>query len=205
MKSYKSILAILVVFAFCNQTVASENSKQQLMQRLQTLQSFTADFEQVVVDADANIVHQAAGNIALAQPNRLRWHTTMPDEILLVADGSAVYQVDYFVEQVSIISQSDAVNNNPMMLLTSNVESDWDQFDVNLSDQGFIISAKKEGPVLSLTLVFNGDKLSQILSVDSQEQESQLTFSNQAQNIPLAVDVFEPSMPDGFIIDDQRP
>ena len=204
MKMLKFIVGVIVASGLTMPIFAQE-PKQQLMQKLQQLQSFSAKFEQVVVDAQDNVVHEAAGSIALAQPNNLRWHTTDPDEILLIANGESVYQIDYFVEQVSIISQSDAVNNNPMMLLTSTEQSDWEQFNVTLLDNGFEIIAKEQGPISSLTLVFENDLLTSIRSLDSQEQESQLVFSDQIQNKPLSLAIFEPSMPAGFIIDDQRP
>lgn len=204
MRMLKFIVGVIVASGL-TMPISAQEPKQQLMQKLQQLQSFSAKFEQVVVDAQDNVVHEAAGSIALAQPNNLRWHTTDPDEILLIANGESVYQIDYFVEQVSIISQSDAVNNNPMMLLTSTEQSDWEQFNVTMLDNGFEIIAKEQGPISSLTLVFENDLLTSIQSLDSQEQKSQLVFTDQIQNKPLSLAIFEPSMPAGFIIDDQRP
>jgi len=204
MKNFKAI-SVYIVFLMLSFTVqANDDPKKALMAQLDSLQSFSSKFNQVVVDTNGTIVHQASGAITLAQPNKLRWHTTLPDEILLIADGESVYQIDYFVEQVSIVSQSSAVENNPMMLLTTKSQSDWDKFDVVNADKGFTIQAIQQGPIKTLTLIFDGNLLTEIRSVDSQEQESRLTFSDQVQNQPLPLETFTPLVPSGFIVDDQR-
>ena len=200
----KDFVLVLFLIILSHSVLAMDDSKQALMSQLDTLKSFSAKFEQNVVDANGVIVNQASGTIALAQPNKLRWHTEMPDEILLIADGDALYQVDYFVEQVSIVNQASAIENNPMILLTSKDPSDWDKFDVTLSDSGYLIQAKQQGAIRSLSLVFADGILTQITSVDSQEQESRLIFTEQNQNTPLPLETFVPNVPSGFIVDDQR-
>ena len=178
----KYLVGILVTACLAVPLNAAGLAKQELMLRLQQLQSFTADFEQVVSDAQDNVMHQASGSIALAQPDNLRWHTTEPDEIMLIADGESVYQIDYFVEQVSIVNQSNAINSNPMMLLTSTDPLDWQDFTVSRVDGGYQITGQQQASIISLKLIFENDLLSIIRSVDSQEQQSQLTFSEQIEN-----------------------
>ena len=200
----KYLVGILVTACLAVPFNAAGSAKQELILRLQQLQSFTADFEQVVSDAQANVMHQASGSIALAQPDNLRWHTTEPDEIMLIADGESVYQIDYFVEQISIVNQSDAINSNPMMLLTSTDPLDWEDFTVSRVDSGYQITGQQQASIISLELIFKNDLLSIIRSVDSQEQQSQLTFSEQIENGPLSAEMFQPNLPAEFIIDDQR-
>ena len=204
MKMLRASSLFVVILMICFPVHSDTDPKLALMEQLDSLRSFKSNFQQTVVDANGTVVHQASGQISLAQPNKLRWHTTLPDEILLIADGDAVYQIDYFVEQVSIVNQSSAIKNNPMMLLTTKETKDWQKFDVSLSEGGFVITAKQQGPIQSLTLVFDDNVLSKIQSVDSQEQESRLIFSEQVQNQPLAFDMFTPVVPPGFIVDDQR-
>ena len=49
----------------------------------------------------------------MQRPNRFNWHTTSPDESLIVADGKDVWVYDPFVEQVTALKMKDAVLNTP--------------------------------------------------------------------------------------------
>ena len=150
------------------------------------------------------MVHEATGELVLKRPNQLRWHTQFPDEVLLLADGTTIWQLDYFVEQVTALNQADAVTNNPMMLLTSSSDDDWQQFDVSREDNTYTITSLNEGPIRSLTLVYEGENLIEILTVDSQQQISRLELIEPAFNLVLPEGVFAPELPNGFVLDDQR-
>ncbi|MBT0586345.1 outer membrane lipoprotein chaperone LolA [Alteromonas oceanisediminis] len=206
----KHCLKIITIAACSLSYNAFGSDKTDAAEALQTvlrgINTYMADFNQTVVDAQGNEVHQAEGKISMAQPNLLRWHTTAPDEILLVADGDAVWQIDYFVEQVSVVDQQTAMQNNPMMLLTSNNADDWHAFDISRVDNGFSITAKERSQIMSLTLVLNDqNRITSLKSLDAQGQTSMLAFTNVRQNVPLGdANTFILTVPEGFYLDDQR-
>lgn len=184
--------------------ILAESAKQALRDKLATLDTIQTSFEQTVSDLNGEVVHEATGELVLKRPNQLRWHTQFPDEVLLLADGITIWQLDYFVEQVTALNQADAVTNNPMMLLTSSSDEDWQQFDVSREDNTYTITSLNEGPIRSLTLVYEGENLIEILSVDSQQQISRLELIEPAFNLVLPEGVFAPELPNGFVLDDQR-
>ena len=191
------------------------------------MRQFRANFAQTVVDAQQNVVHEAQGVLTMTRPDKLRWETTFPDETLLIADGEAVWNVDTFVEQVTVLSQANAIKDNPVMLLTSNDDSIWSTFSINQLDnelskllgqenrsgqentsnlRSFQVTPKQPGgQILTLTLTFNSsNELAALTMLDAQQQISTLTFSDIETTFPLAADTFEVEVPDSFIIDDQR-
>ena len=101
---------------------------------LSDMRQFRANFAQTVVDAQQNVVHEAQGVLTMTRPDKLRWETTFPDETLLIADGEAVWNVDTFVEQVTVLSQANAIKDNPVMLLTSTDDSTWSMFSITQLD-----------------------------------------------------------------------
>jgi outer membrane lipoprotein carrier protein len=203
------------------------NDTSALKALLNDMRQFRANFAQTVVDAQQNVVHEAQGVLTMTRPDKLRWETTFPDETLLIADGEAVWNVDTFVEQITVLSQANAIKDNPVMLLTSNDDSTWSMFSIsqldnelsqlvgqkNRSEQentsglrSFQITPKQQGgQILTLTLTFNSDnELAALTMLDAQQQISTLTFSGIETTFPLAADTFEVEVPDSFIIDDQR-
>ncbi|CAB9494125.1 outer membrane lipoprotein chaperone LolA [Alteromonas macleodii] len=191
---------------------------------LSDMKQFRAGFDQTVVDAQQNIVHEAQGTLTMTRPNKLRWETTFPDETLLVSDGEAVWNVDTFVEQVTVISQANAIKDNPIVLLTSTDEATWSKFSISQMSSGvsannatsdinngpalqsYQITPKEEGgQIVTLTLTFNqDDELASLNMLDAQQQISTLVFNNIETRFPVPADTFSVDIPDSFIVDDQR-
>ena len=195
-----------------------------LQARLSNMKQFRAGFAQTVVDAQQNVVHEAQGTLTMTRPNKLRWETTFPDETLLVADGEAVWNVDTFVEQVTVLSQDNAIKDNPIVLLTSTDEATWSKFSISQMSSGvstndsasdinndtvmqsYQITPKEEGgQIVTLTLSFNQDnELASLNMLDAQQQVSTLVFNNIETRFPIPADTFSVDIPDSFIVDDQR-
>ena len=184
---------------------ADMNAKQQLKVKLALLASYQANFTQTVVDIENTILQQATGKLVLQQPNNLYWELFEPNESVLLADGTNIWNVDPFLEQVVVYGANTALENNPLILLTNPDSSKWQEFEVSHSDSQFIITPLTlNGGIESLRLVFKGDFLVELESQDGQQQKSLLLFDNIKQNNVLPADTFIFVMPDGYELDDQR-
>lgn len=178
---------------------------QSLKQKLQMLKTYTATFEQTVIDGQGEIIQQANGQLTLKQPNLMIWQVDEPDENLMVADGNTLWYADPFVEQVTAVDQSSSVANNPVVLLTDPDNQAWDNFNISHQDNGFKVVAKEpESQVAELFLQFSDNTLIALHFIDRQQQTSQLVFSEIRQNLPIGDEQFRFSIPDGFELDDQR-
>ena len=204
--------------------IINDSVSSSLQARLSNMKQFRAEFAQTVVDAQQNVVHEAQGTLTMTRPNKLRWETTFPDETLLVADGDAVWNVDTFVEQVTVLSQDNAIKDNPIVLLTSTDEATWSKFSISQMNNGvptntsaseinndtvmqsYQITPKEEGgQIVTLTLSFNQDnELASLNMLDAQQQISTLVFNNIETRFPVPADTFSVDIPDSFIVDDQR-
>ncbi len=203
LKNITGQVGLLFMLISCN-VIADDASM--LKARLATLESFQAGFSQQVIDEQGETVHQASGKITMARPNQLRWETQQPDETILIADGESVWHIDYWVEQVTVMSQQQAVENNPMVLLTSNDDNVWQQYSIaQLDAHTFKVIAKEgSGQIKALTLAFADGGLASLTMLDSQGQRSLIEFSQRQFNQAVNSDAFQATTPDGFMVDDQR-
>lgn len=198
----------LIIMMLLNSTFvlsADMNAKQQLKVKLALLATYQADFTQTVVDIENTVLQQATGKIVLQQPNYLYWELLEPNESVLLADGTNIWNVDPFLEQVVVYEANSALENNPLTLLTNPDSNKWQEFEVSYSDSQFIITPLEfNGGIESLRLMFKDDLLVELESQDGQQQKSLLLFNNIKQNNVLPVDTFIFVMPEGYELDDQR-
>jgi outer membrane lipoprotein carrier protein len=199
---------ILFITVLLNSTFvlcAETDAKQQLKVKLALLATYQANFTQTVVDIENTLLQEAEGRIILRQPNNLYWELFEPNESVLLADGTNIWNIDPFLEQVVVYGANAALENNPLILLTNPDSTQWQKFDVSRLDSQFIIKPRElNGGIESLRLVFNGDTLIEIESQDGQQQKSLLLFSEIEQNHSLPADTFRFVMPEGYELDDQR-
>ena len=182
-----------------------DDTKQQLRMLLQNFTSFEANFSQSISDEEGEELQQSAGIIVLSAPNKLRWETSVPDETLLIADGQSVWNIDPFVEQVTVLKQSAVTANNPLMLLVSDDLSQWDLVTVRKIDDVFIIESLDDtANIARLDVTFTDATLSRLVSYDRQLQKSLLIFSDVRQNQSVSESHFQFDVPSTFIVDDQR-
>lgn len=182
------------------------DAKQALKASLLQLKSYQADFEQTVVDIDKTVLQQAKGILFLQQPNKLYWELLSPNESTLIADGQTLWNIDPFLEQVVAYSQSSAIDNNPLILLSDPNSSDWQNFNVTAEKNVFVITPiQSSGSIDKLRLVFSSNnQMIELQTTDVQQQVSTLLFSNISINPKLAADKFTFSLPKGYELDDQR-
>src|SRR5690554_5428418 len=119
-------LTLLVGLTIATPSAANNQAERQvLLERLNQLTIFEADFAQQVTDAQGDVVQQLHGHLALARPNLLHWQTDAPDEMLMIADGQNLWYYNPFVEQVTIYQQDNAVAQSPLLLLLDGANEAW--------------------------------------------------------------------------------
>ena len=196
------------------QRIDKQASKKVLMAKLATLNFFSANFSQEVISDSGELLDQSTGKLAISKPNLANWQTIEPNELSIVSDGSNVWFYDAWLEQVSVYSLSAAIAQTPILLLTSQDESLWQQYNVTQHKEIFVVTAKNtDSQVQSLTLVFesnegsikgNVEQLSQFTFLDATGQKSNIKLSHyDAKNAPEAA-LFNFVIPNGVQVDDQR-
>jgi outer membrane lipoprotein carrier protein len=188
-----------------NQEREKLDASDQLKQKLSNLECFEASFKQKVTDINHVILQQAQGEIALKQPNKMYWKLDEPNESILIADGQTLWHVDPFVEQVVALEQKQSIENNPLILLTNAQSDAWKNFKVTQEGDVFTINATQtNASIVKLILRFEQERLIELSMQDSQQQLSQLIFSEIKQNQPIDDTRFVFELPEGYDLDDQR-
>lgn len=198
-------LFIISMLLLSQPLLADEAAKQNVKDRLNALQTFSATFAQTVTDGSGEELQTAEGKILLSQPQKLYWESMEPNEMLLIADGNTLWHVDPFVEQVIAIDQKDAAQNHPIMLLAQKDSLLWNDYLVEQQGNTFVLtSLDNQSDFISLTLNFDAQRLAGLAILDKMEQLNTLVFSDVTQNGVIDEQRFVFAMPEGFELDDQR-
>ncbi|MGK0371719.1 MAG: outer membrane lipoprotein carrier protein [Glaciecola sp.] len=128
--------------------IGSEEDKASLRALLSQFTTLKGAFKQTIIDMQGEELQTASGELLLQKPQKLRWSVSSPDESLLIADGTSVYNVDPFLEQVTILDQAPLTQSNPLMLLISDQQSQWDQVAVQQEQSTYtIMSLRSDSPI----------------------------------------------------------
>ncbi|WP_416308433.1 outer membrane lipoprotein chaperone LolA [Neptunicella sp. SCSIO 80796] len=204
MKKFLTLPLLVIPLLITNLSFA-DTAKTALQDKLTQLQSYSADFNQKVTDAQGQVLQQSTGSIQLLQPNKLHWQVNEPNENILIADGHTLWHVDPFVEQVIALDQAEAVKNNPIVLLAEPQSDAWQSYSISQQGNKFeVVTSAETSQIAKLVFIFEQDKLTELQIVDRQEQLSQLIFSHIQQGQDIDSKLFDFSMPEGFSLDDQR-
>lgn len=186
------------------------DAKSELMAKLATIKYFSANFNQQVLDADGNELQNALGTLAVNKPNLVHWNTVEPDESLIVSDGSTLWFFDPFVEQVSAYLLENAIENTPILLLTSNDPMLWKHYSVSsMNENTYLIHANdNNSQVKTLELRFKENSLNNELDnftiLDATGQLSIFKLTELNQNKAPENNLFQFTIPEGVQLDDQR-
>ncbi len=192
----------------------NHSSKQKLKALLNTMAFFSADFIQKVVDEEGSVIQQDSGRLMVSKPNLVRWHILTPDETLIVSDGKVLWLYDPFIEQASVYTLDAAIADTPILLLSSNDQTLWDNYSVNqLSELTYSINANDvNSRIKTLTVSFAKRSVKQAIKysltslslLDATGQLSLIELDNIDNTKPPAIDLFNFTLPEGVYLDDQR-
>ena len=88
------------------------------------------------------------------------------------------------------------------------LDSVWSKFVIRAADDNaseYIVTPKNgEGQIRELTLLFDGNSLTGLSTLDAQEQTSTILFSQSSTRFPMAADTFQADISGQFMVDDQR-
>jgi len=191
---------------------SDQEVRHKLMKKLGLINSFSSVFSQTIYDEDGNALQEASGDLKVSKPNLVNWHTTAPDENQIISDGDTLWFFDPFIEQVTAYSLSQSTSNTPILLLSSNDESLWQQYNIEQkTDHVFDIYAlAQDSQVKQLTIKFKSDaainspSIEQFVITDASGQISEITLENFKLNPSFTHPTFSFELVDGIYLDDQR-
>ena len=166
------------------------------------LNSFQADFNQIVNSQDGRIQDRTSGKVWLQTPDKLRWVYLGDFPETIVADGNNIWIHDESLQQVTVKPQSDQAADSPLMLLADISQLDTQFHVTELGDYENMIllelksqDSESEFERLLLGLDNNGIRL--MVMEDAFGQRTEIQFENMLKNQPVDAALFSFSAPEG--------
>ncbi|MBK1886019.1 MULTISPECIES: outer membrane lipoprotein chaperone LolA [Marinobacter] len=196
-------LTVAVLFSGSLLAAGKDGSATELASLLKSYETYQADFIQIVVSENGNNVQETRGLLKAKRPGLFYWETRAPLSQLIVSDGKSVEVYDPDLEQVTIHSLDDRVQNTPALLLSGEVDNLEETYRVSgrqISEdtREFTLEPKNEDSLfVSLRLTFFNNELQEMRMQDSLSQLSVLSFDHIRLNETVERSVFKLEYPEG--------
>lgn len=102
----------------------ADDARQRLDAFFDTMQTFSARFEQVVLSDRGEIMQTTEGQMYLRRPGQFRWDYEQPYRQQIVADGQVLWTYDEDLAQATAQDMTQALSHTPMMLLAGSAPLD---------------------------------------------------------------------------------
>lgn len=203
-----SLAVILLIVAFSGLLLSGARSAMagdamvRLEQFIRDVESFQADFDQTLYDADSQPLQTSSGTLRLKRPGRFIWSYSEPDTQEIIADGKRIWLYDKDLQQVTVNDMDERLAGTPLALLMRSVPLS-ESFDiVELGEAEGIswleLTPKSESS--DFELVFLGldeQGLAAMELRDNFGQATQIRFSNFEAGVALEDSLFDFVPPDG--------
>lgn len=189
---------------FCP-TVLADAGKD-LQNRLDKVNSFHADFSQVVTGANGVKVQEGEGKLSVKRPNLFNWSMIQPDESVLISDGETLWFYNPLVEQATATWLKNATGNTSFLLITRNNSDDWKQYKVSQKGDDFVLIPKSNESNLKQfkISVTQAGTIKSFAIIEQDGQQSVYRLKGQQNSTTTDAAKFKFTVPQGVTLDDQR-
>ncbi len=171
--------------------------------------SFEADFKQMQLDEEGEVVQQSGGRFLLSRPARFRWEYQDPYEQIIVSNGETFKFYDVDLAQVTVRDVDASLRATPALLLSGGAALE-DEFTISAAGQRDdltwvkLVPRNSEGDFQEIRMGFNGDVPARMELNDNLGQTTQIEFSSVEVNTAIPEQRFELEIPEGVEIVDGR-
>lgn len=194
-------------FSLAAQTTPDEppGGRGALEQFADGLDSFHAEFEQVVLNSDGEVQDANSGEMWLARPSLFRWEYRGDFPEVIVADGRRVWIHDISLEQITVRDQSSLASDSPLSILTdlTLLEEQFEVRDLGV-DEGLayveLRSVKEDAEFDRILLGIRGQELELMAMEDAFGLRTEIRMKTSQRNPELESDLFVFEPPEGVDI-----
>ncbi|GAB2794787.1 outer membrane lipoprotein chaperone LolA [Halomonas shantousis] len=202
MKLLKTLVTLSMALMLPLAASADEQAASRLTRLLKPLKTYSADFEQQILDGSGARLQEARGHMWLSRPGKFRWEVEAPYRQEVVSDGEQVYLYDPDLEQVTVQPLDTRVTHTPALLLSGSADALTDDYEVNRQQQGatetFTLVPKANDTLFEqLKLSFYGEELGFLQMSDSTGQRTAIAFDDVETNVTIDDARFHFEIPDG--------
>ena len=162
---------------------------------LDGLDTFSADFEQVLVDSSGAAVEVTGGALRLRRPGMFYWLYNEPYVQEIISDGSSLWVYEGDLEQVTISDVSEAMEDTPALIF-SGADDPGEYYvieELEGEEGSTVVQLTPKNPesyYRLLRLVFSSDELAGMALFDNLGQTLFISFTNAVRNPELKKDLF---------------
>lgn len=173
------------------------------------VQTYSARFQQVVLDESFNPIEESSGRVLIKRPGRFRWNYEPPDETRIVSNGEKVWIYDVELEQVTVRGYERALGTTPAALLAGGADI-GEEFEV--SDLGEVngplhwvrmVPKSEDVGFEDIRIGFEDGRLRVMELVDGLGQTTRITMTGGEENEPIADSQFQFTPPEGVDVIDE--
>ena len=162
---------------------------------LDGLDTFSADFEQVLLDSSGAVLESTRGAVRLRRPGMFYWLYHEPYVQKIISDGASLWVYEEDLEQVTVSDVSDVIEDTPALIFRGdgNLEQHYVIEELENDAGHALVELRPKNPeshYRSLRLVFSGDNLSGMVLRDSLGQTLLISFMNARRNTELNKELF---------------
>lgn len=147
------IFAVLLTAVSQALAAVSPSGLDSLRRFFSGVRSYTAVFDQVVLDEALNVIQESSGTLWIERPNKFRWNYDIPYKQQIIGDGSRIWIYDEALQQVMVRPLTGGLGDTPAVLLAGKGrledkftveklsvqgEMNWVQLNPRLKDGGFV-------------------------------------------------------------------
>ena len=197
----------LIVF----QVQAISPDKSPLDVFLDGLDTFSADFEQTLIDTAGEVLETTKGTVQLRRPGMFSWSYSEPYVQEIISDGKTLWIYEEDLEQVTISDASITVEDTPALIFSGHYNI-TEHYVINEleNDAGLdwleLTPRNLEAQYRALRLAFSGAELTGMVLFDSLGQTLLISFENSKRNPSLKREMFSFTPADNIdVIDARKP
>lgn len=202
---------IAVLLLVPGRLVAEPGSIDNLNRFYDSVQTYSAQFQQVILDEGLNPIEESSGVMLISRPGRFRWDYEPPNEQYIISDGDKVWLYDIELEQITVRSQKASLGETPATLLAGSrdIQSGYEIRDLGQAGVLAWVGMEpkdSESGFTDIRIGFEGSDLRILELVDGLGQTTRITLTNTSENRHIEDARFTLMPPAGVdIIDETTP
>ena len=176
---------------------------------LKDLDTFSAAFEQQLLNEYGEELERSVGVVYLRRPGMFHWSYWEPYTQQIISDGETLWIYDEDLEQVTIRDVLESIEDTPAAILSGNIDIKEHYIIVELDAEQDIewlelTPRNIDSQYNSVRLGFRTMSLAAMILFDNLGQKTRIDFKNPKRNPRLERKQFQFSLPEGIDVIDSR-
>ena len=198
----KTVLLFTLGLALLAQAASASEVEERLNRAMTSLDNFSADFKQTLIDDNKKIVQQSMGTVAIQRPGKFRWVYQKPYEQQIIADGKELWVYDVDLDQATVKPIDVGLSTAPIMVLMKKqkVESEFDVSELGKRKLLYWIELTPKDKEMEFNKIYiglEGDTVKAMDLRDSFGQSTRIVFDNLRTHVIFDPKTFQFDPPPG--------